>query len=182
MKYNKFIEVLGSRVSDISFVSKAQSKDDTRYMMNFMYCEDNKIIATDGRRAHMVGLTEDEILFWGFKNDTFYKFLKGTKSYVWLAEIDNTESNMIYPNIKRVIPGKEDTKTVDFINPSKRINFYENLKNIYDVIPRSSGLDIGYLFDLPKDIPFKAFISKELRPILLESNSLTAVIMPRMLD
>lgn len=176
---------MGVRAGDVNFVSKAMSTDDTRYMMNFLYVEDSKLIATDGRRAHMVEFSESEIELWGFKQDTFYKYLKGTKSYAWLAEIDNTESKMVYPNIKRIIPGKEDTKSVYFINPSKRINFYENLKNISDVIPRSSGLDIGYLFDLPKDIPFKVFVSKEpreLKPLLLESSSLTAIIMPRILD
>lgn len=182
MKYGKFIEIKGLRVGDINFIAKAQSDDETRYFMNFIYCEDSKLIATDGRRLHMMELSEGEMEFHGFKPDTFYRFLKGTKTVCWLAEIDNSVENMVFPNYKRVIPDKEDTVKTKFVNKSNKLFLYENLKNISKSLPDDAGLDIRYLFDLPKDRIFTVYVKKDIRAMALECDSLTAIVMPRSID
>lgn len=181
MKYGKFIEIIGHSVGDILFLSKSISDDETRLMMNFIYCENNQLIATDGRRMHFVNMSKEQLDHWGFKNNTFYEFLKGTKKKVWLAEIDNV-GGMVFPNIQRVIPTGEVVKQCDFLNPSKQEELYKQIRAVSDIIPREFGLNIKYLLDLPRALFFRVKVFDTPGPILFESGNLTALMMTTCLD
>lgn len=97
----------------MAFVCKGVSDDNTRYFMDHVYCEDNKLIATDGRRLHILELKENPF---EFQDKTFYRVLKATKSVVWLVE---AFEEMQFGNWKRVMPEGE-YKTIEFVN-SKRM-------------------------------------------------------------
>ena len=101
MNYAKFIEVAGKKnyiVKELNLLAKMISSDETRYFMNFAYCEDGKLISTDGRR--MCIYENSAVSAFGFKDGKMYRYLKGTKTISWWAELETNEGQ--FPNWKRI--------------------------------------------------------------------------------
>ena len=182
MKYNNFIEIKGLRVPDVTFCSKAVSDDETRPMMNHMYFMDSMLIATDGRRMHMISFSEGEAEFYGFKDNTYYRFLKATKKYCWLVEIDNTvDPVMVFPDIYRVLPKGDDFVSGKFINSTNRKYLYNEMRNLSELIPKDRSFDIDYLTGLPKGVEFKVKFFEN-GVAVFENDPVKAVIMTSIVD
>jgi hypothetical protein len=72
----KLIEVYnkGIKNKDLFFLSKAVSDDETRYFLNFAYCDGDRIVSTDGRRLHII---KNEI---HMEKGNFLQIIKCTKT------------------------------------------------------------------------------------------------------
>ena len=168
MKYGKLIEIKKSYYAEtVAFVCKGISDDETRFFMNFVYCEENKLIATDGRRLHILELKENPF---EFQDKTFYRVLKATKSVVWLVE---AFEEMQFPNWKRVMPEGE-YKTIEFVNSKRMESSTLSLASIY----RHAAINIRYLQDLVLNEIWEVRIFGKNKAFMFISNNMTAVIMP----
>jgi len=189
LKHGKFIEVIGSSAADIGFLAAAVCTDETRYFMNFVYCDENKLIATDGRRMHIVELSESQIEIFGFEIGHFYRVLKITKSRVWLADLPK-EKNGIgeFPNWKRILDqAAEKKKIAKFENSNSMLGFSQNIKPVLDNLPEKAptdynpnptkySLNIAYLKPLPVGRPFNVYVNEN-NMAIFESEPLTALLM-----
>jgi hypothetical protein len=171
MKYNTFIEIVGGNCCEYLFLSKAISDDDTRYFINFVYCEDNKLIATDGRRLHIIELGNN---IWEFKDKKFYKFLKATTKLVWFAEL--AEDPGQFPNYKRVMPDTTEYKTINYLS-SKR-EFPQQFAKLIRALPVSMVINLDYIKVFPNSYDWICSFPNDNRAIVFESGNIKAVIMP----
>jgi hypothetical protein len=175
MKYGKFIEVIGPRVNDYISVAKAVSLDQTRYFMNYCYCEGGKLISTDGRMMFILELGNNP--FW-FEEKKFYKYLKSTKKYIWFVEIISEVGQ--FPNYKNVLPTGDPIDTFNFIlhNNNRRV-YSIQMSNLFKKIPENESINMLHIHNLPKEITFKVSLFGEHKAIQFKSeNGLTALSMP----
>ena len=93
----------------IQRVKKACSPDKTRYFMNFMYWDarEKTLVATDGRRLHMLTGSNIESLFKGVTSDRFVE-LTGEVLLCY-----DQKAYGRFPNWKRVIPDVKNLVQVD---------------------------------------------------------------------
>jgi len=154
--------------SDLFFLSKAISDDETRYFMNFAYCEDNQIIATDGKRLHII---PNKIKM---KEKHFLYVIKSTKTKFIGFEF---QDDITFPNYKKVLPDKE--------NMSKILSrSYSGINHLlYDINTECKSIvNISYIRDvLLMDGMIETFIEKESdgnKAILFECGNQKAIIMP----
>ena len=173
MKYGKFIEVKGTQARDFQFIVKGISDDETRYFMNFAYCEDNKLISTDGRRLHILDLQDNPL---GFENKKLYRALKSTTTIVWFVEI--TEDVGQFPNYKRVDPELRDYKTIDYYSAGKLHESSAQLSKLLRAIPEKLYINLRFLYDLPKNVIWNVRIFQTTKALVFISGSMKAVIMP----
>ena len=175
MEYGKFIEIKKVDAAKFMFICKAVSTDEIRFFMNFIYCEDNKLISTDGRRLHILELGDNP---YGFNDKTFYKALKMSAKTVWIAEI--TSEMGTFPNYKRIIP-KGDNTTIKFQMNSgtynKNLN-YINIAKLIREISEKFAINFAFLEDLVKNVEWKVQISEGQKAFKFIHEDLTAVIMP----
>lgn len=182
LKHGKFIEVVGCSAADIGFLAAAVCTDETRYFMNFVYCDENKLIATDGRRMHIVDLSESQIQIFGFETGHFYRVLKITKTKVWLADLPKEENKIgEFPNWKRIVDLAENKKRIaKFENSNSMLGFSQSLKPVLDNLPEKAptkySLNIAYLKPLPVGRPFTVSVNEN-NMAIFESEPLTALLM-----
>ncbi len=177
MLYKKFIEFQGSYVADVNFVAKALSKDETREQMMYLYFQKNRLIATDGRRMHYLVFTEGQKDFWGLKEDTFYKYLKGTKKIAWIVEFENDKLN--FPDIDRILKNNGKPKKTDYSVQSGRSSesdMFFQIKNLLSLLPEDRMINLEYLKMLPKSKTFKAKLYEN-GQLHLDSEPLHAIFM-----
>jgi len=101
--YDKAIEITkpgmfsstGDAYKVLRGVAKAISKDETRYVLNFLKAEKDRIVATDGRRLHMCN-NELEI-----PEGLWKPVINTAKMMLLLPCVDETAN---YPHYKQVIP------------------------------------------------------------------------------
>lgn len=172
-KYGKFIEVIGEQVQDYAFVGKACSNDDTRYFMTNTYCDDGKLISTDGKRIHWVDLGNNP---WGFEQGKFYAFLKATTKLAWFAEI---EIDGAFPNWKRVVPdGAHDELSSMNYKRDWSGRKYGELSKLLKWVPNEAGLNFTYLESFPLERSFVVNKFDGKHALKFTSGMITAVIMP----
>lgn len=170
MKYGKLIEIKKSYYAEtVTFVCKGVSNDETRYFMNFVYCEENKLIVTDGKRLHILELEENPF---EFQDKTFYRVLKATKGAVWLVEVDEPVGQ--FPNWKRIVLKGSNYETIEFVNSQRMESSTLSLATLY----RHAAINIRYLKDLVLDHVWEVRIFGKNKALMFISDNMTAVIMP----
>lgn len=179
MKYGKFIEIKKEDAAKFMFICKAVSDDIIRNCPNHVYCVENKLISTDGRRLHILELGDNP---YGFNGKTFYRVLEMNTKTVWIAEI--TSEIGVFPNYKRVIPAG-DHKKVRFIMKSGMHEITDNYVNIAKLIreiPEEHALNLAFLEDLMKNVDWEVHIfegtKESTKGIKFVYKDLTAIIMP----
>lgn len=177
MKYGNFIEIQGISSESFSFISNAISDDETRYFMNFAYCEDDKLISTDGRRLHILDLSKNP--YRGFFNEgKFYKHLKSTKKTCWFAEIKEDVGN--FPNWKRVVPdNKESVSRFEFIS-YRQSNYRSSIEysKLLRMLPSEKAINFIHLNNLILNEKWTVYLFDGSKPIIFESeNGVKAVMM-----
>lgn len=172
MEYGKFIEIEKKDAAKFMFIGKAVSDDETRYFLNFVYRDGKKLIATDGRRIHMMDLGENS---YEFKDKTFYRVLKMNTKVVWFVEVIE---DMTFPNWERVVP-EGDHKKIYFDMASGKYNNgnYINVAKLIREIPKECAINFAYLEDLMKNISWEVHIFEDNKAIKFVYEDLTAVIM-----
>jgi hypothetical protein len=180
-EYGRFIEIKGFNARYFTFVAKAVSDDETRFFMNFIYCEDDKLISTDGRRVHILDLSNNPYLGL-FENGKFYRHLKSSKTVTWLAELKDGPGGE-FPNWKRVVPNiKEMNLSVEIVSTSMNKSFNEYSRLIKSLSP-VDGVNFNHIKDLVADESWKVYTQGKRKVIVLVSpNGATAAIMPTRLE
>ena len=158
----------GLLCSDLFFLSKAISKDETRYFMNFAYCKGETIAATDGRRLHIIKNNIE------MQEGHFLYVLKSTATKFIGFEF---EDDMQFPNIDRVIPDKNEMACLGeheslflgslLYKVNKEANAAFNIDYMKDLLLIGGHMDI---YADKNDSGNKAF--------LFESGNNSAVVMP----
>ena len=175
MEYGKFIEIKKKDAAKFMFIGKAVSDDETRYFMNFAYCDGKKLIATDGRRIHTLDLGANP---YGFGDKKFYKVLKMNIKTAWFVEITCAVGQ--FPNWKRVVP-KGKHRTMNFAMRSGRYGIGANYVNIAKLIRELStehAMNFAFLEDLMKNVNWEVHIFEGNKGVKFIYEDLTAVIMP----
>ena len=175
MEYGKFIEIERKDAESFMFICKAVSDDSTRYFMNYIFCTEDKLISTDGRRLHILELGDNP---YGFNGETFYKVLKMNTKTVWIAEITSDVGK--FPNHKRVMPEGKHTTTTQFQLASgyRYLNSnFVGIANLIRKLPTVNAISLQYLEDLKKNIDWKVQIYGEDKAVKFTAGNLTAVIM-----
>lgn len=75
--------------TDLEWISKAVGKMDVRNYLNYLYCDGNKLVATDGHRLHWM----ESVPY----HEGFYVPVTG----------EAIEDQGTYPNVERVIPTRQ---------------------------------------------------------------------------
>jgi hypothetical protein len=179
MKYGKFIEVLKNNREDriieqLLFVAVAISTIETRYFMTVALFEDNQLIATDGLRMHILKDKDNRLKDIGFESGKTYKFLKATKRLIWFAECDIGGS---FPKYKEAIPKDEPDKVFNYTAYSSLSCYTEMAKFFRNLYPEDV-MNLSYLNDLPKDNTYEVKMYGPHKPVRLDCDDLTALIMP----
>lgn len=182
MTYSKFIEVTGKDIAkDFGFVAKAVSTDETRYFLNNVYCEENKLIATDGRRMHILDLKGNP---YGFEEKKHYRVLKTTLTIVWFAELSEAPGD--FPNWKRVIPERKTAEKTFKYESATSTDFYgegyQQITKLIRNIPAQNCLNLKFVQDLKKSTEWTVYTYGTNKPIEFVSDELTAIIMPMQME
>ena len=178
MNYGKFIEIKKEDAAKFMFVGKAISDDLMRYFLNYGYCVENKLIATDGRRLHILELGDNP---YEFKDKAFYRILKMNTKTVWIVEI--TSEIGVFPDYKRVMP-EGDHKKIRFEMRSGTygIGNYINIAKLIREIPEEHAINFAFLEDLMKNVDWEVHIFEGIKEsakgIEFVYKDLTAIIMP----
>lgn len=170
----RFIEITGAQVPEYKFVCKALSDDETRYFLNFAYCDNGKLIGTDGRRIHILelGVNPHDL-----KDKKFYRVLKATTKMVWLVELE--EDPGTFPNYEKIIPGDDSTKVIEYHSINKRRNDYsQNIGKIMRLFDNGSAVNIKYLDDLPEGNIWEVRFYDNKSGLKFIAGNKTAVMMP----
>jgi len=175
MKYGKFIEILKVHAKEFMFVSKAVSDDETRFFMNFVYCENNKLISTDGRRLHILELGDNH---YNFEDKKLYKVLKANTKTVWFAEADK-ETIGEFPNYKRVMPeGEHITFTFEYYR-----DYSKELAKLYRKLSDKNAISLKFVDDLLVGGSYwEVDVFGEDKAIKFRAGNMTSIIMPMIMD
>jgi hypothetical protein len=167
---------------DFKFLTKAVSRDESRYFMNFVFCEKEGdhivMVTTDGHRMHILCPINAEN--YGIQ-EGYYQILTNTAKEIIFAHCD--ESGIInhgqFPDYKKVMPSGEIRDTLEDIS-FRKSNCYDTQSIIYFAkkVEDVSTFNINYLYDLS---PFSwdvDFYKEEHKAVNFISKNKQAVIMP----
>jgi len=92
-----------------TWVMRAVSTDSTRRILNYLYVDGKRLVATDGRRLHV-----SNDLFADEKDSGLYRILK-RGAVIWLDKQDMKETGP-YPKYREVIPtAGSKSETVSYV-------------------------------------------------------------------
>ena len=95
LEFNKILPITAA----LKFVALAMCKDATRPNINCVYVDDKNIVATDGRRLHMIPCNPDYMIPAGS-----YRIISNNAAGIIIDRIEDSAVG-IFPNYKMVIPG-----------------------------------------------------------------------------
>lgn len=173
MEYGKFIEIKKEDAEKFMFICKAVSDDENRYFLNFVYCDGKKLIATDGRRIHIMDLGENP---YNFEKKKFYKVLKSNTKEAWLVEVIY---EMTFPKWEKVVP-KGMHRIISFTMKSGKYNAdnYINIAKLMRELSEEFAINFTFLEDLMKNVYWKVHIFEDQKAMKFVYKDLTAAIMP----
>lgn len=150
---------------DWSWVCQAMAKKDIRYYLNYVYCDGDRIICTDGHRMHTVPNT------FGLEPGYYDK----RKNRV-------TDIDARYPNIDRVIPCITERKFIEFNLSELEIRQAGKIEAClvpdHDYKP-AIGIDSKYLKQAVAGMEqASAYVRTAMDSIRIENGDRLAVIMP----
>lgn len=158
--------------SEVKFLSKAISKDDTRYFMGGIYndVENNVTVSTDGRRLHILNHS-----------------IEGLEQGIWKVKVSASEI-LIYelidgqfPNYQRVTPDEMPVKIEEFcISPKKPFEEKDTI-DIFHLYNKGACLNLNYIKDIG-GYCWKVSFGEPDKAIVFETGILKAVIMPMECD
>jgi hypothetical protein len=183
MIYGTFIEAQGEFSRQITFLSRAVCKDETRFFMCHILIEPSDIkpgkfrgVGTDGKRLHIVDpLSCPDGL--GLEAGNWRPLRMGSK-YSWMAQIKNNRG--IFPNYRKVVPQGEPSFAFD-LPGLPRGDCQDNmpyLVNFFREFPEPTVINMNYLNALDHDRAWSVKWYGGDKPVLFESADHTAVIMP----
>jgi hypothetical protein len=172
-EYGRFIEVIGLNVVNYHFVAKARSDDENS--MSECYCDDGKLMATDGRRLHWIELKSNPF---GFEDGKFYAYLRsGLKSAAWFAEL---KCNWNFPNYERIFPeGEPDNSCKYEVVKIGHRDFYINMSRLLRALPEEDAVNYSYLNDLPEG---EVFTMDIFRHIIMATSGNVGALIATMMD
>ncbi len=161
----------GTVADYIKFVLKAQSTDKTRYFMNSIRkMEDGRLVATDGRRVHLV------------KNSVFdcmepgsWRVVSQKRDEIVLCRIKDEDAGH-FPNIDNVISDSEGMRKICHLDFTKR-NFNQGVARLFQLPGKRFGVDMDFIYDL-MGLEFDFYYLFESKAILLKNIEFCAIIMP----
>jgi hypothetical protein len=184
MIYGTFIEAFGEFSRQITFLSRAVCKDETRYFMCHILIEPSDAkpgkfcgISTDGRRLHIVDPLScpDGI---GLEAGNWRPLKMGGKTS-WAAQI---KSNMgTFPDYRKVIPKGEPLFTFELLGLPRGNDLPGNmpyLVKFFREFPEPTAINFNYLNSLDHYSAWKVKWYGSNKAVLFESKGYTAVIMP----
>lgn len=158
---------------DLFALIKARSDEETRYFMMGIQVESekNRIMATDGRRVHIIENTAD-------LEDGFYTVLLATKTKIVIS-LDPDRGQ--FPNIDRVIPDIEKYSRIKLEKWNRGNGFALFYCQLID--KTNSYFSMPFIKDLPEG-EYEIYFDPENdhKSVLLRQGKFTAVIMPLMKD
>jgi DNA polymerase III sliding clamp (beta) subunit (PCNA family) len=184
MIYGTFVEAFGDFARQITFLSRAVGKDDTRYFMNHIHIEPSDTetgklrgVATDGRRLHLVDpLSCPDGIGLAPGN---WRPLKTDGKTAWIAQIKSDAGT--FPNYREVIPKDEPSFTFDLPGLPRGNDLIGNMPYLVEFLrsfPEPTAINMNYLnsFDHYRAWTAKWYGSD--KAVLFESGDYTVVIMP----
>lgn len=158
----------GSMNEYIQWVLRARSTDPIRHPLRHLRVEtekgEKKFVATDGKRVHVY--TTDTTFAWEIA-DGNYAVVRSSKSETVLKPVDGID----YPNWRQVIT--TGARSVGYASDENRACFL--------IMKNGIGVTLKYIIDAT--CPFmsetEVMITDEHSPVMLETDNLLAVIMPR---
>lgn len=154
------------KIASILFVCKAISKDETRFALNHIKVEEERIIATDGRRLHIADIECD----FDFLEPGHYLVEKINKKSVTLLR--NNDEDIKYPNWEQVIP--EGFKNKESVEAGD--SFVSQV-----ALATGAKFCTNYLEDINSAIGFGSLnvhFNDKFETIKIEDGTRTAIIMP----
>lgn len=160
-KKGRYLPASANRLfNDFKFVLNAVAIEGSRYALNHLMVEQNRIVATDGRRLHFVELEHDYEL-------GQYEVIKNSGTEIFLMKVDDDEVGR-FPKYDEILPPKDNYfEAGDLMTILKGLfkkDICINLQFINDVI-----------FD---DELFTIYYTEKDRPIRIEHKDRTAILMP----
>jgi hypothetical protein len=182
MIYGTFVEAAGEFSRQITFLSRAVGKDETRYWLNHIVIEpsDNEPgkfrgVATDGRRLHLVDPLScpDDI---GLEAGNWRPLKKGGKT-AWMAQIKSDEGR--FPDYRKVIPDDEPSFTFKLpgLPRGDLMGDMPYLVKFFRGFPEPTAINMNYLNSLDHSLEWEVKWYGSNKAVLFESNGYTAVIM-----
>lgn len=126
----------------LRFVAVAVSSDETRMGMNYLKVEKNKIIATDGRRLHMVEIDPPV-------EPGLYEVIKNNTRDIVIARDDNPKTE--YPNYDRVIPTDSAIYSCTFDgirNLKRKPRDFAKVSQMMYLFPEPTTFNLKYVEDI----------------------------------
>lgn len=138
-------------VTKMGFIAKAISKDITREYLTVFKCEEDRVISTDGKRLHILSVSKEDIEFMGLEVETYYKMIVANSKMVSFEKTLLAMSDIVYPNIDKVIPTIEPLTTLDIVlGNKKKPDTYKEVSRLIKAMSEDKTINFEYLFDLPQ--------------------------------
>ena len=188
-KIVKSIPVMKEESNVFSILMKAVAGEETRYFMNALRYdhEEKKLIATDGRRMHILKVERPSMVNELPDFDTWAWYEKGILTFFTPDAIKGH-----FPDWKRILPLPQQLDTngreYSFIKNATRKHSVKKEQTTRYELPQFYrdhtflSIDLDYLLDIQGRI-YTVKVSndqefKARRPVLFESGGLTCLIMP----
>jgi hypothetical protein len=184
MIYGTFIEAFGKFSQQITFLSRAVCKDDSRYYMCHILIEPSDVkpgkfrgVATDGKRLHIVDplACPDDV---GLEAGN-WRPLKMGGQCSWIAQIKYGAGR--FPDYRKVIPKDEPLFTFNLPGLPRGDNLSGNMSYLvtfFREFPEPTAINMNYLNALDPFIQWQVKWHGSDKAVLFESYQQIAVIMP----
>jgi hypothetical protein len=183
MIYGTFVEAFGEFSREITFLSRAVCKDESRYFLCHILIEPSdrkpgkfRGVSTDGRRLHIVDPLScpDNI---GVEAGN-WRPLKNGGQCSWIARIKDDMGT--FPNFRKVIPRNDPTFTFELPSlPRGNISIsMPFLVRFFREFPGATAINMNYINALDCSCAWTVKWYGSNKAVLFESGSYTAVIMP----
>jgi len=166
-------EIIGMAAGDLAWVCKCVSDDFTRPMMQYLCVQESRLVATDGKRLHMLRKNAFEM------EPGLYAVSKRGK-ILTLARPKDQESIPAFPNIDRVLPQGEPSFTTKFSgwNPKKERDGGMELIRLFRLFPEHTPMNLRFLADLETGPSYTVKWYGKSKAVVFESGDRYAVLMP----
>jgi len=194
MIFGKFVDAEGILASQLRFLSRAVSDDETRYFMQEIHIEPSDKgeglllgIATDGRHLHLVDpLSKAATEVYGM-TPGYWRSLRTFKNSerIWVAQLGEKETaGWVYPNWRKVVP---DGKAVQHRTTFNGISLETGegsieIATFFHDFPDATALNFRFLEALGIDAEWDVEWSGPQKSIKFIDGDRMAVIMPSIIS
>jgi hypothetical protein len=190
MIYGTFIKARGEFCSQLNFLSKAVSGDETRSFMQHIFVEPSEKsgeegrfrgVSTDGRRLHLIdplACPHDEF------EAGLWAVLKTGKKETWIAKIaqhgggTNKFGGSEFPAYRRVIPTGEPVYRTEFYGYSESGDRACDMVKFIRGFPDPTVFNLRYLSDLGSLLTWDVEWYESSKSVAFTSGDYFALIMP----